>query len=578
MTQIEAGREALRRWQAARPDNFYAACPNLQTLLPMYLQKQELAAVQEALLRFGGACAQLIDPAALENDRIGNHPQLRRWDAAGRRVEEIVFHPTYHIAGKATYESGILARQQSPGHALEQAAHFFLLAHCGEMGHACPVACTSGLIRALQQKGEKVLQEKFLPPLLLADYEKHQIGAQFVTEVQGGSDVGANACVARPLADQPGMWRISGEKWFCSVANADQFLVSARPQGATAGTRGLGAFLVPRRLENGELNGLFIRRLKDKFGTRTLATAEIDFQDALAYQVGAIDEGFKIIIEMVLNVSRWFNAVGSCGLMHRALLEAQAFARHRVAFGAPIIQYPLVRETLAEIRASAYAGMASTFYLSHLIDKIDTGQADGEEKGVYRLLVNMNKYTTSVAASLALRRAQEILGGNGAVEEFSVIPRLYRDSVVFESWEGSHNVLCLQVLKDMQKYGLHEPYFAHFSRMLGGIDERSLAPLREVCVQAAAQISRKLNSVLAGSADYATLHIRRCVDEIMALTQAACLLRETQWALKTNGDAQKVSTVRFFINHRLVPGYSPLQDEAYGETIAACAGEAEPAS
>jgi acyl-CoA dehydrogenase len=561
-------RQLLRDWLDGKPANFFESAQNLQNVLRMYLGSEKFEEIRPALLEFGQRCATVIDPAAILNDRIGNHPQLDGWSDIGERTEEIQFHPSYHAAGRPAYESGILALQAEPGHAVEQATYFFLLAHCGEMGHACPIACTSGMIRALQNKGSDALKEKYLPPLLDPKYDTHQIAAQFITEVQGGSDVGANACLATPMEDQPGAWRINGEKWFCSVANADQFLVSARPLGAVGGTKGLGVFLVPRRLDGGAMNGVHIRRLKDKFGTRTMATAEMDFVDAVGYQIGAVDEGFKIIIEMVLNVSRWLNSVGSVALMQRSFIEAWTFARHRPAFGASIFGYPLVQEALAEIKAEVYAGMASTFRLSHLVDRIDTGQATKQERSVYRLLVNINKYWTSIAASFAIRRAQEVFGGNGAVESFSVVPRLYRDSVVFESWEGSHNVLCLQVMRDALKYRFHADYFDYIAAQLDSVTRVELMGFQETCMVAMERVRERLGRVLGGDPDLAQTHIRRGVDEMAALTGAACLLAEAEWELSQGIKTDKLEVLQFYLNRHLVPGYDPLDDPDYRPRLA----------
>ena len=177
-------------------------------------------------------------------------------------------------------------------------------------------------------------------------------------------------------------------------------------------------------------------------------------------------QGFKIVVELVLNTSRWANALGSAGLLRRAYVEAWTFAQNRRAFGGAIGRYPLVMEALAETKVDLYAMLASTLRLSSLIERMDLGVATEQERAVHRLLVNINKYRTSVQASLGIRRAQEILGGNGAIEDFSIVPRLYRDAVVFESWEGSHNVLCLQVLRDMQRYGLHEALFGYLGAMV----------------------------------------------------------------------------------------------------------------
>ena len=184
------------------------------------------------------------------------------------------------------------------------------------------------------------VRDRFLPPLLDTDFAHAQRGSQFLTEVQGGSDVGANATMARPQPD--GSYEISGEKWFCSVADAQQFLVTARVPDAPAGTRGLGCFVVPRTLD-GEPNGFVLRRLKEKLGTRGMASGEIDLDGARAWPIGPVEHGFRTAAGIVLNTSRWMTALGSAGMMRRAYLEASAYARHRRAFDRPIGEFASTR-------------------------------------------------------------------------------------------------------------------------------------------------------------------------------------------------------------------------------------------
>jgi len=561
-------RQILQDWSDDKPANFFETNRNLQYVLQMYLGDRKYNALRDALSDFGRVCATVIDQAATINDRPENHPRLERYNSIGERVEEVDHHPSYHVAGRPAYESGLLAIQSQAGHAVHQAALFFLLSHCGEMGHACPVVCTAGLIRALQQKGSDYLQQTFLPPLLIPDYDRRQHGAQFVTELQGGSDVGLNSCEATPTA-RPGVWHINGEKWFCSNINADQFLVTARPRGAAGGTKGLGLFLVPRRLpEDGALNRFHIRRLKTKFGTRTLATAEIDLVDAIGYQIGEIEEGFKVLMEQVLNTSRWLNAVGSTGLLQRALIEAYTYARSRHAFGEAILRYPLVQEALARIKAEAYAATASTFRLSHLIDRLDTGRATAQERGFYRLLVNINKYWSSVATSLEIRHAQEIFGGNGTIEDFTIVSRLYRDSVVFESWEGSHNVLCLQALKDMIKYHLDQDYVGYLAAQLDRVTHPALLGYQQVGLEQLQTVQASLGRLLAAGSGYAQTHIRRVIDRMAVLAQATCLLAEAEWELARGLDSDKVDVIALYFDRHLNPDYDPLDDDAYQDRLA----------
>ncbi|MFZ2362238.1 MAG: acyl-CoA dehydrogenase family protein [Anaerolineae bacterium] len=566
MSTITQGRADLARWRASVPNNFFSCDANLLRVLPLY--DPSYASYEAELAAFGRAVATVIDPAATINDRPHNHPRLDAWDGIGQRSESIEFHPSYHTAGRPAYEAGLLALSAAPGHAVQQSALFYLLTQAGEMGHACPIVCTLGLIRALQARGSDELKATFLPPLLERDYDRKQTASQFLTEVQGGSDVGANAVAARPAEGQDGVWLLRGEKWFCSVANADQMLVTARPAGAAEGTRGLGTFLVPRRLPDGSLNAFHIRRLKTKFGTRTMASGEIDFEDALAYPIGALDEGFKIVVELVLNTSRWTNALGSAGLLRRAYVEAWTFAQQRRAFGGPIGRYPLVQEALAEMKSDLYAMLASTLRLSYLVNRLDLGNATEQERAVHRLLVNINKYATSVQASLGIRRAQEIMGGNGAIEDFSVVPRLYRDALVFESWEGSHNVLCLQAARDMQRYGLHEHLLTYLGALLDGVTRPDLAEAQDQILAQMDQVRQQLERVLGSSSEFLQTHIRRTIDQLALLVQATCLLAEADWELSREMQTDKPAALAFFVNRYLRPGYEPMKDGAYLDRLA----------
>jgi alkylation response protein AidB-like acyl-CoA dehydrogenase len=222
-----------------------------------------------------------------------------------------------------------------------------------------------------------------------------------------------------------------------------------------------------------------------------------------------------------------------------------------------------VAEALAEIKVDLAAMLASTMRISHLIDRIDMGLAPENERGVHRLLVNINKYWTSVQASLSIRRAQEILGGNGAIEDFSIIPRLYRDALVFESWEGSHNVLCLQAMRDMRKYQLHKHLFAYLEQLLQEITAHSLYDQRLELTRSLDQTRHQVETLLAADPEFQQTHIRRVIDRMAALSQAVCLLSEAGWELSQAQETDKALWLDFFLNRYLRPHYDPLLDPEY---------------
>jgi acyl-CoA dehydrogenase len=560
MNNAIKGRNQLKAWEDGKPTNFFDADQNLQNVLERYLGAAAYADARDNLSRLGAHTATTIDAAAKVEDRIGNHPRLERYNGIGERVEQIEFHPNHDAAGRHVWESGVMALQAEPGRTVEQMGLYYLLGHNGEAGHMCSLACTSGLIRALQVAADDDLKARFLSPLLDPDYDTMQHGAQFLTEVQGGSDVGANAITAAANGD--GTWRINGEKWFCSNINAQQFLMTARATDQD-GTRGLGLFLVPRQLDDGTTNGFYIRRLKDKLGTRTLASAELDFRDAVAYPVGPVERGFKTVVELVLNTSRLMNAVACTGVIRRAYIEAGYYACHREAFGTPIASYPMVQEAVADLMSETYAATASSFYVAHMLDQIETGQANDADRDTYRMLVNINKYITSIRGSEMVHRAIEVLGGNGAIESFSILPRLYRDMVVLESWEGTHNVLCVQVLRDINRYGIHEAFVADMRGQLDVVTHAELADYVTITRRALDDLLAMLARMQEGGDQYAQAHARRFVDASSHVAQAALLLREAQWELENDRPSFKPDVVAYFINKRLNAAYDPMTDEDY---------------
>lgn len=534
-----SARESFARWRAEVGENAYVADTHLQSLI----RHHGRGSAAEALKDFG-ATVSAIDPLVRENNRDEHLPRLRRWDGQGHRVESVDFHPSYREIGKAAYGSGMMSLYREPGRELETLALVYLFAQNGEAGHACPMACTAGLIKILQgDGGHPVWLERLLDP----DYDTHFHGAQFLTEVQGGSDVGANAVVARDAGD--GSWRIHGEKWFCSVVDAQLFLMTARPEGSADGTRGLRTFVVPRTLPSGEVNDFAIRRLKYKLGTRSMASAELDFQGAVAYPVA----DFRTTVATVLNTSRLYNAICSSGMLQRAAREAHAYARNRYAFGQPILGFHTLARIVARIRTEAYAARSVTFLLARMADEVALGQASERDQGAWRMLVNFNKFWTSIACTLSIRDAIEVFGGNGAIEEFSVLPRLLRDSIVCEAWEGGHNVLCAQALKDAYKLGLHTPMFDLLEELADG----------QVPELAAAR--RRFEQLLALPPAEAAVHIRDVAEEIRFAAQAAALVAESR-----SEDSDPLLPV-VIEHHRTMNarGYDPLEDSGLAARVTA---------
>jgi alkylation response protein AidB-like acyl-CoA dehydrogenase len=566
----QSGRDDLLQWREAKPSNYFATVLDLESVLELRMGRPLDLSTTEDFSSFGLRVATVIEPAVQILERNREFPKLRPYDELGVPIDEIEFHPANDVAARAAWASGMLATRLDFHGAFELATKFLLLSHVGEGGQACPIVCTIGMRRAIEHRASGAIKDLYLAGLTGTDASSALRGSQFLTEVQGGSDVGANVTRAVPDEVVAGAWRISGEKWFCSVADADLFAVTARPDGALPGTKGLACFVIPRSLDGVSPNGFRLRRLKDKLGTRALASAEIDFDNALAFPIGELDQGFNIAVSELLNTSRWLNAVGSVGIMCRSYLEASTFARHREAFGVVIATYPAVREQLALIKAETAAALASTMALTELVGRIDEGAASPKEIAVHRFLVNANKYVTSIAASDIVHRAIEILGGNGTIEDFSPLPRLYRDAVVFESWEGTHNVLCAQVQRDCIRLGLLSPvreWVLNELSMLSAPDSSGAQRVKTILESLQEHLTTSLMEPAPQSANF-----RRQLTTLMDVIQATCLLREADQASASD---EKSAIAALFIERHLVPDtivtppvWTRHVDEVLGATFA----------
>ncbi len=350
------------------------------------------------------------------------------------------------------------------------------------------------------------------------------------------------------MAELPGFFRITGQKWFCSAVDAELFVVTARTPGGGEGTSGLGLFLVPKSVE-GRINDFAIRKLKYKLGTRSMATGEIDFWGALAEPIGPLDQGFNNAVRIVLDTSRLYNAIGACGIMRRAFLEAQTYSRYRRAFGKAISEYPLVRRKLARMKVDSCAALASTFRILDMTDRLDQGGNDPDLPPARRIQVTINKYWTSIVCTQTVHSAIEVLGGNGTIEDFSVLPRLYRDAIVLESWEGSHNVLCLQVLRDFAQRQMHESWLREIRNTLNALSLSSVHLKRARSL--IDEVAEEINELLRMDEELAPLEIRSVVDRMCVLDGYVSLLRDLDFQSRQFGEAKREKGSPRFVSHVL---------------------------
>src|SRR5712671_2825469 len=332
----------------------------------------------------------------------------------------------------------------------------------------CPISVTDTSIHLIRKFADAELKEYLLPKMLSADMAALWKGTQFMTERAGGSDVGAIETVARL---QDGAWRLYGDKWFCSHADADVALLLARPEGAPAGTKGLALFALPRRLKDGSRNAYRIVRLKDKLGTRSMASGEITLEGALAYLVGRPDQGFKQMMEQV-NLSRLSHGVRAAAMMRRCVNEAMTCARTRQAFGKTIIDYPLLRRQLLKIALPTEQSLSMFLFAAHAMDRANAGNK--AEEGILRILTPLLKFRACRDNIPVATGAMEVRGGNGYIEEW-VQPRLVRDAHIGVLWEGTSNINALDIVtRAVGKSGAHRRLAAALSELL---DEATPIPV-----------------------------------------------------------------------------------------------------
>ncbi|MFO1463547.1 MAG: acyl-CoA dehydrogenase family protein [bacterium] len=454
-----------------QPEDFYAEEPFFQKLMQHYLPAQEFAYAQEYLAKMGKLSAREFSPLVLTTDL--QRPRHIPYDPCGRRIDKIEYDQSYLTIARKAYEFGIIGLGHAPEF-LSQGRRYgpllkfgvgYLFSQAGSVLY-CPICMTDGTLQVLQRHGSRELKEKWIPRLTSLDYQTMYDGAMYLTEVQGGSDVGANSCRAKL---ENGEWRLYGEKWFCSNIGSRTSLVLARPEGAPEGTRGLGLFLLPRNLESGERNKIRVDRVKNKLGTCEMATGEITLEGALAYPVGELERGFSYMTDM-LNLSRVYNSVWSIGLMRRAFLEARHYARGRRAFGKAIAEYPLVARTLRQMELDTERATALVFETLNFMDKLEAGRGDAKDETLLRLLTPVIKFFTAEQAITAGHRAIEIFGGNGCVEDFPVA-KLLRDAQILAIWEGTANVLSLDFLRVLKKSEAGDLCLEFAAQKIAGLQE-----------------------------------------------------------------------------------------------------------
>ena len=426
--------------------NFFTQDPAFNNLLKIYLPDDLYQHLLPYFEQLGQDVGAHLDALALSADK--NPPTLQYRNRRGFNEQKINKHPDFiELEKKAyielslasmSYKKGVFGWNDIiPPMAKYAMTYLFVQA---EFGLCCPVSMTDSLTHTMCKYASPEVIEKYLPNLLTSDFDALTQGAMFITEQGAGSDVSA---ITTTATEKNGEWFLTGDKWFCSNPDAGIAMVLAHVDGAPEGMKGLGLFLMPKLLDDGQHNNFEILRLKDKMGTRSMASGEISLQGAKAYLLGEIGRGFQQMADMI-NLSRISNGVRASGLMRRAIGESLYICKNRQAFGKPLQELPLQRKQLLKMMLPSEQAKSMVLHTALLLHK--SRQGDEQAASCVRILTPLIKFRACRDARKVTGDAMEIRGGCGYIEEWSD-PRIVRDAHLGSIWEGTSNIVALDVIR-----------------------------------------------------------------------------------------------------------------------------------
>ncbi|MFX1764803.1 acyl-CoA dehydrogenase family protein [Paraburkholderia sp. A1RI-2L] len=531
----------------SRGINFFTSDPGLAPLLRSYLGDAAYAAIEPQLVALGQRASDELDALALVADR--HPPTLKPRTRRGEPIQSIEKHPDYVALERVAYaELGLAAmsHRENPPAPLVKYALTYLFVQA-EFGLCCPVSMTDSLTRTLRRFGSPELIARYLPMLASQDFDTLYQGAMFMTEQAAGSDVAriATRATKERGANGADIWHLHGDKWFCSNADADLAMVLARPDDAPAGIKGLALFLLPKTLPDGTRNRYRIVRLKDKLGSRSMASGEIVLEGAQAYLIGEVGRGFHQMADMI-NMSRLSNGVRAAGLMRRALTEALHVARHREAFGRKLIEMPLMQRQLLKMMLPAEQARTMFMQIAALLARADHG--DELAAKCVRILTPLVKFRACRDARRVTGDAMEVRGGVGYIEEWSD-PRLVRDAHLGSIWEGTSNIVALDVARAAKREGALDALARYVRAQLAesGLPEASAALLRAAFKRA----GTALESVAECGRDES---VRQAASALYHAATAAFMACEAaQVSSRGAHDYRRLALAHLIVRHKLLP-------------------------
>lgn len=440
----------ISEYKGLRGKNFYDMDPALQRMVQRYSESytpEHKRAMVEHIRKYGELVGGILDELTEECHKEGKYGEVIKYDRTGKRIDFVKYSEEQKLSRKISYDHGVVNLDFHPEWKFDfthihRYALTYLMNLNGEGGVACPLAMTDGIILALKRIGTEEQKKKYLPLVAGKGSASHFMAGQYVTERVGGSNVSANRTIAKKIPN--GKWELTGEKWFCSNPG-DLWVTTAKIEG----TNTVGMFLVPRIKENGELNGHHILRKKDIIGSRGKITVEIIYDRVEAEEFGRPGHGLVNLIRYIIKTSRLHVGLGSCGNARRSVMEASEYAKFRTAYGKKILEFPSFVKTLAEMQILQTTNCFLNFRSVHLAEK---------EHGAAEITVPLLKYKSSSQASYITQKAILTLGGNGIIGDFSPLPRLHNDSIINETWEGTHLIITDHCLHALQKPKVYEAF------------------------------------------------------------------------------------------------------------------------
>jgi alkylation response protein AidB-like acyl-CoA dehydrogenase len=489
-------------------------------------------------------------------------PELIPYGTWGERIDKIRVSEAWYELGRLGIEAGVTALPyedtQFGDQARTIASALLVLWGPSSALYSCPVAMTDAAARTLMQYGNADDQEA-VSHLTARDFSRAWTSGQWMTETAGGSDVGRTGTIARQ--DETGAWRLYGLKWFTSATTSEMALTLARPEGAGEGSAALGMFRVERLLPDGSPNSIFVRRLKDKLGTRALPTAELELQGTLATPIGDPTEGGGLRrIATMLNITRLHNAIGSAGAMARGLAWARAYSEVREVFGRPLAVMPAHRATLAALAVDYAATLTLALRCAVLTGKAEHGNASDDEIAALRALTPIAKAATARWAIAGVTEAMECVGGVGYCED-STIPALVRNTHVQPIWEGTTNVLSLDVLRAAVRSGSVDALLADIESTVGTLGEEGSVGEPVSAVKRAVGELRDRWTQMMEDETTAQLHARPFAVGLGLTYASARLSAQGAWAARAGHDATSKMAARLAVRG-LVPSL-PATDTTF---------------